>query len=79
MTEQEALKTICPNYKAAVLSNPDRNYFPADLNKMDDIKCDASDCMMWEWNAYISEVWEGKNVITPVIERGGYCGLGGKP
>jgi hypothetical protein len=73
MTEQEALKTICPNYKAAVLSNPDRNYFPADLNKMDDIKCDASACMMWRWNRKLSET-ESTERFTQ-----GYCVFGGKP
>jgi hypothetical protein len=47
MTEQEARETICPKYKAAILANFNKDYCPSDLNKIDDIKCDASDCMRW--------------------------------
>ena len=73
MTEEEARKTICPKYKAGVLANPSCEYYPADLNKLDDIKCDGSVCMMWRWSQY-----EGDhlNVITSTTH--GYCGLGGK-
>ena len=73
MSEEEARQTICPKYKAAILANPHCGYYPADLNKIDDIKCDASDCMAWRWNRKLTDA-ESKEKFTE-----GHCGLGGKP
>jgi hypothetical protein len=78
MTEQEARETICPKYKAAILANFNKDYCPSDLNKIDDIKCDASDCMMWRWYDNFT-LPEGH--VLPDIKPSttdGYCGLGGQ-
>ena len=77
MTEQEARETICPKYKAAILANSNKDYYPSDLNKIDDIKCDASDCIMWRFKTN-RQMGYDRNPDDLCLSAG-YCGLGGKP
>ena len=79
MTEEEARQTICPKYKAAILANPHCGYYPADLNKIDDIKCDASDCMAWRWNDKTVLSDGHLSTYTTKDYESGHCGPGGKP
>jgi len=69
MTEEEARKTICPKYKAAVLTIPNF-YLPSEINKMDEIKCDASDCQLWKWSEPEIEITYDRP--TPCCEEDGW-------
>jgi len=79
MTEEQARQIICPKYKAALLANPSREYYPADLNKLDDIKCDASECGMWRWSDAERSYQNDDGSWVGLIPTRGFCGLGGTP
>jgi len=77
MTEEEARKTICPKYTAAVLSNSKISFFLSELNQNSYVKCDASACQMWKWNnpkKLKSKDWSDDEKERYGWNRG-HCGL----
>jgi hypothetical protein len=82
-TEVEAKTKMCPYFGGSVLVQLGCMAIAGIMNKdiEDQAKktchCIASDCMMWRWKEYRGENRDGKSVAVPIIESGGYCGIGG--
>ena len=63
LTEEEARNKFCPLWA---------------VNDRCDIHCVSSDCMIgWRW--WDRKYHDGENKDSPIENRRGYCGLGGKP
>ena len=95
MTEDEAKTKWCPHVRDATEDLGTYNRWYKWVKEMavggmqnkktteldDDCTCIGSECMAWRWDnydgIYIYETAE--DLLAPVPERQGYCGLAGKP
>jgi hypothetical protein len=73
-TEAEAGTKVCKRdmfcTKVEVCNGAESRFYDENA-----LFCIASACMMWEWDAWKSEIINGKSVVVPKKEKGGYCGL----